>query len=150
MEKKRLVYLMLFMLFMTAGFVTYFFVYSKEPSIQGDIINNGRDVHGCLVQEGYTWNATEKSCVNDWLRNKYQIVDFQTCKDAGYALSENNATSSLQCQALNGTIFIENSTEFVNNNSATIGNGNTIFVGNFTINQTSGNETNLTNSVNNS
>ena len=76
MEKKRLIPLMIFLLFMTAGFVTYFFVYTKQPSIQGDIINNGMDMHGCLVSEGYNWNETEKSCVNDWLTSKYQVVDF--------------------------------------------------------------------------
>ena len=135
---------MIFLLFMTAGFVTYFFVYTKQPSIQGDIINNGMDMHGCLVSEGYNWNETEKSCVNDWLTSKYQVVDFQTCKAAGYAISENNETKYLQCQALNGTIFADNSPEFVNNNSADVGNGNTTFVGNFTINQTAGNQTNLT------
>ncbi|MFZ1970954.1 MAG: hypothetical protein WAU65_02125 [Candidatus Nanoarchaeia archaeon] len=150
MEKKRVISLVVFVLLIFAGFATYFFVYTKQSSIQGDVITNGRDAHGCLVNEGYGWNNTQESCINDWLRQKYQIVDFQSCTDAGYALSENNTTGSLQCQALNGSIFVNSSTALIIINSSEIGNGNTTFVGNFTINQTAGNETNLTNSTNNS
>jgi hypothetical protein len=137
METKRVVTLIAFVLFMAAGFFLYFLIYTKQPPIQGLAINNGRDEHGCI--EGYSWNETALSCINT--KNEYQITNFQSCSDAGYAINEDNKTGSLQCYALNGTIFIENSniTQANNSNITTYPEGLAL-QGNLTIKST--NETN--------
>ncbi len=38
------------------------------------LIGGQRDEHGCLGPAGYSWNATEKACVREWLHDaeRYQ------------------------------------------------------------------------------
>jgi hypothetical protein len=73
-------------------------------SENGDV--EERDSYGCLVLEGYSWNASESACVLEWEIGvkRYQIVDFVTCADAGYAVMESNPR---QCRAPNGNVFVE-------------------------------------------
>lgn len=151
MEKKRIAVLAVFVLLLFLGFMLYFIIYLKE-SVQGNVIKNNLDQHGCLVDSGFAWNDTANSCLKQLSNGSliYQIADFNSCSDAGYSISENNSTKILQCHAPNGTIFSENSS-LVNitvNNSKTIGNGSTVFVGNFNItNNTISNLTNLSSNI---
>jgi hypothetical protein len=112
MEIKRVAALIIFSLLLISGFMVYFIIYLKQPPIQGFVINNGRDGHGCLYRSGYAWDNSTLSCIKESGNNSiiYQITDFKSCLDAGYAISEDNKTHQLQCQALNGTLFIGNST----------------------------------------
>ena len=65
MESKRVVVLVLFSVLLLAGFLFYLLVFNKE-NIQGRVIS-GRDEHGCLIHEGFTWNETERACVKEWV-----------------------------------------------------------------------------------
>ena len=141
METKRVATLITFIFFLVAGFFLYFFIYSKQPSIQGQVVN-GRDEHGCI--EGYSWNETILACINYENGTHYQVFDFQSCSDAGYAIDENNLTGYLQCHSLNGTIFTQNSTNVSKTNNTTTNYPNNILIyGNFTINS-SGSANNTT------
>ena len=117
MELKRAVTLIIFALLLTAGFMVYFIIYLKQPPVQGYLINNGRDGHGCLINSGYGWDNSTQNCIKRSSNNSiiYQVVDFKSCLDAGYAINENNKTNQLQCQSSNGILFMDNST---NNNSS--------------------------------
>jgi hypothetical protein len=145
MKTKRIVTLIAFGFFMITGFLLYFIIYTKQPPIQGQVIN-GRDEHGCFI--GYQWNYTGMTCEETTVVGEkiYQVFDFNSCQSSGYAIDENNKTGFLQCHALNGTVYTQNST------NATKGNetikvdypSNVLLYGNFTIVQNS-NETNATN-----
>jgi hypothetical protein len=149
METKRVVTLITFGLLLVAGFLLYILIYTKQPPIQGLAVGNGRDEHGCL--EGYPWNQTDQSCMKiDAKQIIYQITDFQSCSDAGYAINENNLTGLLQCHALNGTIFTQNASTSttIKVNNTTIDYPNYVTLsGNFTI-SSNVNSTNTTNSTN--
>lgn len=148
METKRVVTLVAFGLLLVAGFLLYTLIYTKQPPIQGLAIGNGRDEHGCI--EGYPWNQTAFACMKANLTNIiYQVLDFKSCSDAGYAIDENNQTNLLQCHTLNGTIFIQNSTTNITktNNTGIVYPDSIILSGNFTI-SSNVNSTNKTNSTN--
>lgn len=150
METKRVVTLIIFGILLISGFLLYFLIYTKQPQIQGLAIGNGRDEHGCV--EGYPWNQTAFACMKmDTKQIIYQIIDFQSCSDAGYAIDENNQTSLLQCHALNGTIFTKNSTANITktNNTGIVYPDSITLSGNFTI-SSNVHSTNTTNSTNNS
>lgn len=150
METKRVVTLITFGLLLVAGFLLYLFIYTKQPPIQGLAIGNGRDEHGCI--EGYPWNQTDMSCMKTNLtRIIYQVIDFQSCSDAGYAINEDNQTGLLQCNALNGSVFTQNASA---SNTAKVKNTTIVnypsyvtLSGNFTISSNT-NSTNTTNSTN--
>ena len=139
MEIKRVASLVVFALLLTAGFMVYFVIYLKQPPIQGYTINNGRDGHGCLIDSGYKWDNSTQNCIKESVNNSviYQVVDFKSCLDAGYALNEDNKTQQLQCQTLNGTLFVDNSTNAsinsINETNITKYPDNVTLEGNFTI-----------------
>ena len=142
MEIKRVVTLIVFTLLLTAGFMVYFIIYLKQPPIQGYLINNGRDGHGCLTRSGYEWDNSTQNCLKESGNGcvLYQITDFKSCMNAGYAINENNKTNQLQCQTLNGTLFFDNS-ENASSNSFNKTNitkfpDNITLEGNFTIRNT--------------
>jgi hypothetical protein len=147
METKRVVTLVAFGLLLAAGFLLYILIYTKQPPIQGMAIGNNRDEHGCI--EGYSWNQTAYSCMRANLTEIiYQVLDFKSCSDAGYAIDENNQTSLLQCHALNGTIFVQNMTGLnitKTNNTGIVYPDSITLSGNFTISS----NTNLTNTTSN-
>ncbi|MDD5699775.1 MAG: hypothetical protein PHH00_01100 [Candidatus Nanoarchaeia archaeon] len=108
MELKRVVTLAIFAVLLIAGFLVYFDIYLKQPHISGYALSNGKDEHGCLVRSGFRWDNSTQACTKS-SGNKtiiYQVSDFQSCLDAGYAINENNKTHLLQCQTLNGTLFV--------------------------------------------
>ena len=150
METKRIVTLTAFGFFLVIGFLLYFIIYTKQPSIQGQVIN-GRDEHGCFV--GYRWNETEMACEETSVVGEkiYQVFDFNSCQDSGYAIDENNKTGFLQCHALNGTVYTQNSTNATKRNGTIKVDypSNVLLYGNFTIVQNS-NGTNASNSTNSS
>jgi len=133
METKRVVTLIAFTILLLTGFLLYFFIYTKQPPIQGLAIGSGRDEHGCI--EGFSWNQTDLSCMKiNSTAIMYQIIDFQSCSDAGYAINESNQTGLLQCHALNGTIFLQNASAYNNKtNAGIVYPDNIILSGNFTI-----------------
>ncbi len=135
MELKRVVLLVSFAIFLTAGFLIYFIIYLKQPPIQGYVINNGRDGHGCLTNSGYEWDNLTQSCAKDSANGSviYQIVDFKSCRDAGYAINEDNKTHQLQCEALNGTLFADTSVNETASSNTTKYPDNITLVSNFTI-----------------
>ena len=142
MELKRVATLVVFTLLLTAGFMVYFIIYLKQPPIQGYVINNGRDGHGCLVNSGFKWDNSTQNCMKVGANNSVilQVVDFSTCLASGYAINEDNKTGQLQCQTLNGTFFSDHSGNASTNKSNTTKYPDSItLVGNFTI-------TNATNS----
>lgn len=143
MEIKRVMTLIIFALLLTAGFMFYFIIYLRHLPIQGFIINNGRDGHGCLANSGYKWDNSTQNCMKKSVDGSviYQIVDFQSCFTAGYALSENNETHDLQCRALNGTFFSDHSGNALVRSLNGTGNtpklpDNLTLAGNFTIKNT--------------
>ncbi len=143
METKRVVTLIVFILFVMGGLLLYFLIYSKQPPIHGQVIN-GKDEHGCLVD--YPWNETASACIKESKGSIfYQVINFQTCSDAGYAIDENNNTGALQCYALNGTIFVQNSTANKTNASGINYPPNILLYGNFTIAQPGNNTSELPN-----
>ncbi len=152
MEVKRVVTLIAFVTLMIAGFLFYFVIYSRQPPIQGFSVKNGRDDHGCI--EGYAWNGTYLSCIKfESGQIKYQVVDFQSCSDAGYAINQSNQTSLLQCYALNGSIFVQSaaSANITENNKTLIYPDSFTLIGNFSISSNiKSNSTNVTNSTNSS
>lgn len=103
--------LAVFAVLLIVGFFVYFDVYLKQPPIQGLAIRNGKDEHGCLVRSGYKWDNSSQACIKESANKTmiYQVFDFESCLNAGYAINENNKTKKLQCQTLNGTLFINNS-----------------------------------------
>ncbi len=148
METKRVVTLVAFGLLLTVGFLLYVLIYTKQPPIQGLAIGNNRDEHGCL--ERYPWNQTAYACMKANLTEiMYQVLDFKSCSDAGYAIDENNQTSLLQCHALNGTVFVQNITANITktNNTGIVYPDSITLSGNFTI-SSNVNSTNATNSTN--
>lgn len=139
MDIKRVVTLVVFGLFLAAGFMVYFLVYLHTP-ITSHTINNGKDGHGCLTRSGYRWDNSTQSCIKESSNGTiiYQVFDYDSCFDAGYPVNENNKTHLLQCLALNGTYFINNSTKANLNASSSDENttnypDNTTIVGNFSI-----------------
>ena len=96
MENKRIAVLVLFLMLIVAGFLFYFLAFTKEK-ITGHVVDTSMDSHGCLIHQGFTWNETEKSCVREWLssnQSRYQVVDFSSCKIAGYPLKKLNISIS--------------------------------------------------------
>ena len=73
----------------------------------GKSVGGDRDVHGCLGSAGYSWSESELSCVREWETGvkRYQVIDFVSCADAGYAVMESYPR---QCRAPNGNVFVEN------------------------------------------
>lgn len=143
MELKRVATLVVFAVLLTTGFLVYFLIYLKQPPISGYTINNGKDAHGCLIRSGFRWDNSTQSCIKSLGNGTivYQVFDFKSCLDAGYALSENNKTKQLQCQTLNGTLFLDNSTKTKTNLSnqanTTKYPDNVTLIGNFTITNSS-------------
>jgi len=139
MEIKRIASLVIFALLLTAGFMVYFIIYLKQPPIQGYTINNGRDENGCLTRSGFEWDNSTQNCIKKSSNNSiiYQVFDFKSCLGAGYAINEDNKTNQLQCQSLNGTLFVDNSTNVsknsMNETNITKYPDNVTLVGNFTI-----------------
>ncbi|OIO40758.1 hypothetical protein CO154_02305 [Candidatus Pacearchaeota archaeon CG_4_9_14_3_um_filter_31_7] len=72
----------------------------------GGLIGGQRDEHGCLTPAGYSWNATEQECVKEWEKGeqRYQVTNFETCKDAGYPIMESYPQ---QCATPSGRTFTE-------------------------------------------
>lgn len=81
--------------------VLLFVVGCNEKIIGGD-----RDKYGCLGAAGYSWNESEKECVREWSfdEDRYQIINFQSCVDAGYSVMESYPR---QCSTLSGRTFTE-------------------------------------------
>ncbi|MDE1849056.1 MAG: hypothetical protein KGH55_03430 [Nanoarchaeota archaeon] len=141
MEKKRIASLAVLVMVLIAGFLFYFF-YTRQPPIQGQVINGGRDEHGCILGQGFRWNATAQSCIENLFGILiYQVTDFTSCYNAGYAVNEDNETGLLQCHTLNGTTFTvnSNSTKINLTNSSL---SNTIYTSNFTISNITDNSAN--------
>ena len=141
MELKRVATLVVFAILLTTGFLVYFLVYLKQPPISGYTINKGKDGHGCLISSGFRWDNSTQSCTKSSSNGTiYQVFDFESCLDAGYAIRENNVTRKLQCQTLNGTLFLDNSpkakTNLSNQANTTKYPDNVTLVGNFTITNT--------------
>jgi len=65
METKRIAVLVLFSVVLIIGFLFYFFVFEKQ--LNGKVILDETGNHGCLTHQGYTWNATERACVLEWV-----------------------------------------------------------------------------------
>ena len=149
MELKRVVTLGVFGVLIAVGFLVYFMIYTRQPPIQGEVINNGRDGHGCLVHSGYRWDNSSQSCMKELLDGTkiFQIIDFDSCKDAGYAISQDNKTKALECNAANGMIFVQdssNKTQIDNSSNSGINYPDYIrLIGTFTIK----NSTNSSNST---
>jgi len=84
------------------GLVFFYLGADSEKLIGGD-----KDSHGCLVAAGYSWNETEEACVMEWVavdsEDRYQIVNFQQCIDAGYPAMESYPR---QCRA-GERVFVE-------------------------------------------
>ncbi len=73
---------------------------------RSDVIGGDRDKNGCLIPAGYSWNESEKECVKEWETGelRYQVTNFQTCKDAGYPIMESYPQ---QCKTPSGRNFVE-------------------------------------------
>lgn len=134
MELKKVIALAVFVLLLAAGFLVYFVIYLKHPPIQGYVVTNGRDSHGCRLGLGFLWDNSTQSCTEKiYGITIYQVVDFNSCLDAGYPVSENNATHQLQCHSLNGTIFAKPTGNLSKEKNITNYPNNVTLVGNFTI-----------------
>lgn len=72
----------------------------------GQVIGGDRDEHGCLGPAGFSWNEEEQECVREWEEGeaRYQVIDFTTCADAGYAVGESYPR---QCWTPSGRHFVE-------------------------------------------
>ena len=60
----------------------------------------------CLSEEGFVWNEVEQECINPGFSGeaKYQVSDFETCAEAGYAIGESHPR---QCWTPGGRHFVE-------------------------------------------
>jgi len=71
----------------------------------GKIFDGERDDYGCLVDAGFKLNETLKECVREIdLDLEYQVIDFETCLDAGYDVMESYPR---RCKTLGENLFIE-------------------------------------------
>lgn len=76
---------------------------------RGEVVGGDRDKHGCLIGAGFSWNPPEQECVREWVlpdseEQRYQVVDFKTCEDAGYPVGESYPR---QCWTPSGRHFVE-------------------------------------------
>lgn len=117
MEIKKIMILSLFSLLMIAGFAFYFIVFNRQQ-IQGKVIFNTMDEHGCLIHEGYTWNETEQACVREWVlgANRYQNASVSNTTNKT-PLKNNAINWTVQFTTLtdNSQNLTENSSEAKNN-----------------------------------
>jgi hypothetical protein len=109
MKKTWVIIIVIVLVFLAIGI----YYISTHPTIQedsGSPIGGQRDSHGCLGPAGYSWNETEKECVREWSHeeDRYQITNFQNCKDAGYPITK---TLPSQCETASGRIFYNVSEE---------------------------------------
>ena len=105
MKRKQKRIQILIALFILIAVSLLLFFLNKEFT-DDKIIGGDRDSNGCLGPAGYSWNASEQECVREWEVGdaRYQINNFQSCADAGYAVMESHPR---QCRTLGGRLFVE-------------------------------------------
>ena len=93
---KTTTFVLVLIVIILAGFI----VLNMEKILDGE-----RDDYGCLVDAGFRLNETLKECVREIdLDLEYQVIDFETCLDAGYEVLESYPRG---CKTLGENLFIE-------------------------------------------
>jgi hypothetical protein len=110
MNKKNLIWIMIiFLLAMVLGILTYFFFASNH----GMIIGGSKDWHECLISAGYSWCPSTHNCQKMWEeyceehKEQFKVIDFEDCLQATKADMEN---PPVICE-FEGKDFVEETTE---------------------------------------